>query len=257
MHHRAYASAERLVEGMNRTQACSRYRRKVDLIARRVSDRLPSDAAIPLEDLAAWGAIGLIEAFDRFDAGRGIKFSTYAEYRIRGAIYDALRTQDTFSRRRRQLAKRVETAREEIRRQTGREPSANEVSEFLDMDLDTYHRAIDRTKPTVHMSLDDQGPDNRPLSDMLMSGTRSPDAALVVQEVRAQLREAIASLPERERHCIMMYYGKDMSLAEISAVYEVTVSRISQILSKARGRLRKRLAPFIEGTDLSELERAG
>ena len=125
MLHRAYKSNKhsRRVENLTREEACYRFKSKVDLVARRVSDRLPRDAAVQLEDLMSWGAIGLLEAFDRFDESRGIKFSTYAEFRIRGAMYDALRTHDTFSRRRRLMARRVDQAQEACRRKQGREPT--------------------------------------------------------------------------------------------------------------------------------------
>ena len=102
--------SNRTVEGLSRDDACRRYQRKVQLIARGIYGKLSPDATIQLDDLVSCGAIGLLEAYDRFDESRGIAFSTYAEYRIRGAVYDALRGQDTFSRRRRELARRIERA---------------------------------------------------------------------------------------------------------------------------------------------------
>ena len=253
----AYRNTPRLVEGMTRDEACHRFRSKVDLVARRVSDRLPRDAAVQLEDLVSWGAIGLLEAFDRFDAARGIKFSTYAEYRIRGAMYDALRTHDSFSRRRRQLARRVEQATDAVRSREGREPTPEEVAEQLEMTLESYFAALDQVKPVSHVSLHDTDPRGRPLAETLMGDGPQPHVGLTISEIRNHLRTAVSALPDRERQCVMMYYGKDMSLAEIAAVYSVTVSRISQILSAARGRLRKRLAPFIDRSDLDALEVTG
>lgn len=254
LHRRYLDGAHRKVEGMTREQACMRYRGKVDLVARRVSERLPRDAAIQMEDLVSWGAIGLLEAFDRFDASRGIKFSTYAEYRIRGAMYDALRTHDSFSRRRRQLARRVDDAQEGLRAELGRTPTPQEVADFLEMDLDDYWAAVDRTKPVSHVSLYDSEPGGRPLSDILMGDSPLPHQQISVEEVRRHLRAGIGALPERERQCVMMYYGRDMSLAEISEVYGVTVSRISQILTSARTRLKKRLLPLISREDLDMME---
>ena len=253
---RAYQVHEdvRRVEGLTREQACHEYRQKVSLVARRVADRLPRDAAVQLEDLVSWGAIGLLEAFDRFDASRGIKFSTYAEYRIRGAMYDALRTHDSFSRRRRQLARRIDQAEESARKRLGQEPPPEVVAEELNMSLDDYWVAVDRVKPISHVSFsaDDQG--GRPLAETLMGDDRGPGSHLTASEARRLLNGAIKELPERERQAILMYYGKDMSLAEIAAVYNVTVSRISQILGAARVRLRKKLAPSIQASDIHELE---
>jgi RNA polymerase sigma factor for flagellar operon FliA len=243
----------RVVEGLSRDEACYRYRGKVDLVARRVSDRLPRDAAVQFEDLVSWGAIGLLEAFDRFDESRGIKFGTYAEYRIRGAMYDALRTHDTFSRRRRQLARKVQNATEDLRQRLARDPLPQEIADSLEMTLEQYFTAVDRVKPVSHVSLYDADPGGRPLSEVLMGDGPGPGARLGMSEIRRLLSAAVAALPERERQSVMMYYGKDLSLAEIAAVYGVTVSRISQILSSARSRLRKKLAPHIERADIDAL----
>jgi RNA polymerase sigma factor for flagellar operon FliA len=217
-----------------------------------VYERLSSDAAVQLDDLTSWGAIGLLEAFDRYDAGRGIKFSTYAEYRIRGAMYDALRTHDSFTRRRRQLAKKIDAAQEDVRRNLGRQPRPEEVAKKLDISLEEYFRAVDSTKPVSHVSIDDtQSSTGRPLLETLASSnTPNPAMRITVSEVREQLNVAIGELPERQRQCVLMYYGKDMSLAEIAAVYNISVSRISQILSEARRRLKKKLQKFIDPEDL-------
>ncbi len=105
----------RRIDGMTRQEACLHYQGKVLLLARRLAERLPRDSELQLGDLVSYGAIGLLEAFDRYDGTRNILFSTYAEYRIRGAMLDALRSNDTFSRRRRQLCKRIEHATHEVR----------------------------------------------------------------------------------------------------------------------------------------------
>jgi RNA polymerase sigma factor for flagellar operon FliA len=124
--------------------------------------------------------------------------------------------------------------------------------------LDEYWAAIDRVKTISHVCID--GPSNddesRPLMDKIMSNpNRNADVQLTVNEVKNQLSLAIQELPERQRQCILMYYGKEMSLAEIAAVYGITVSRVSQVLSDSRAKLRKKLMPFVDKADLSmELE---
>lgn len=243
----------RLVEGMTRDACCRKYHGKVVLLARRIFERLSSEAPVELGDLVSNGAIGLLDAFERFDGARGIQFSTFAEYRIRGQIYDALRQNDTFTRRRRQEARRLAGALEAVRRQTGRDPNPQEVADYLGMSLDDYWTRLDRTKPVSHVSIDgdDDDDDRRPLVEKL-TDNRRPEAEtrILVAEVRAQLKAAIQTLPERQRACVLMYYGEEMSLAEIAAVYDVTVSRISQILSEARGRLRKKLKDVLDPADL-------
>ncbi len=249
--HRYAVESPRLVEGMTRDEVCEKYRKKVVLLARRVYERLSSDASVQLEDLISCGAIGLLEAFERFDASRGIQFSTYAEYRIRGAMYDALRNDDTFTRRRRQLARKVEQAIDIVRKKVDRDPAPQEVADYLGITLEAYWEALDRVKPISHISLsgvsygsDEEG---RPLIEKLMNTNRvGADTRLMVEEVRRHLREAIMQLPDRQRQCVLMYYGKELSLAEIAAVYGVTVSRVSQILGEARNRLRKKMLPMID-----------
>lgn len=246
---------DRLVEGLTRDEICLAYRDKVLLLARRVAERLPPGASLDLDDLVSLGAIGLLEAFARFDASREIQFSTFAEYRIRGAMLDALRETDTSTRRRRQMAKRIDYAQESLSRRLGRDPDPGEVADFMGMELDKFHKAQQRTQPVRIMSLDapvDPGnEDSLSLADQLPSDDPSAMSTISVAEVKVLLKEAISKLPERQRQCVLLYYGKDLTLAEIAKVYGVTVSRISQILSDARRRLRKQLA---EHVDLSLLD---
>ncbi|MEQ1567718.1 MAG: FliA/WhiG family RNA polymerase sigma factor [Myxococcota bacterium] len=239
---------------MTRDEVCRRFQPKVLLLARRLHDRLSSELRVPMDDLAAVGAIGLLEAFDRFDPVRGIQFTTFAEYRIRGAMYDALRENDSFSRRRRQLAKKITAAADQIRRAEGRNPTADEIASLLGIGVDEYHEAMDRTKPVVHVSID-AGPDSqdgevRPMSDKIADPTRGVEGDMVAAEAKAALKAAIAELPDRQRQCVTMYYSGELTLAEIAAVFEVTVSRVSQILSEARERLRKKLSDTLGPDDL-------
>lgn len=244
----------RRVEGLTRDEVCKAFQAKVQLIARRLHDRLSGELRIPVDDLAAVGAIGLLEAFDRFDGSRGIQFATFAEYRIRGAMYDALRDNDAFSRRRRQLAKKIQAAADDIRRSEGRQPSGEEVAAKLGIDLDEYHEVVDRTKPVVHVSLDAPSDGNDTgttgLSDRLADPGRGPDAGFATKQVRAVVKGAVLELPDRHRQCVMMYYVSELTLAEIAQVFDITVSRVSQILSEARERLRKKLEGVLDDSDV-------
>ena len=248
----------RRIDGLTRQEACIQYQGKVLLLARRLSERLPPDSEVGLDDLVSYGAIGLLEAFDRYDGGRNIQFSTYAEYRIRGAMLDALRSNDTFSRRRRQLARRIEHATDEVRRVQGREPDPIEIADALEISLEEYWSAVDRVSPISLVSIDGQAADADDESRTLLEQIENtssplPDRDLDVADLRTHLKDAVKALPERERHCILMYYGKELSLAEIAEVYGVTASRISQILSAARGRLKKKLAVHVDTNDLELL----
>lgn len=236
---------------MTREQICAKYHDKVFLVARRIHERLSRSATVQIDDMVAWGAIGLLEAFERYDASKGVRFSTYAEHRIRGTIYDALRARDTSTRRRRDLAKRIEAARQRLLRSKQREPVPEEVAHELGIDLERYWSAIDATKQITVVSYDTPDEEGRPLMDVLSDpGAASAEQRVLADQVRAELRKAIQELPERQRHCLMMYYDREMSLAEIGAVYSVSVSRISQILTEARSRLRRRLKAVVDPADL-------
>ena len=256
----ALADPTRRVDGQTRGEACERYQRKIVLIARRLHERLPSDCALTLEDLVSYGAIGLLEAFDRYDDDRGIQFNTFAEYRIRGAMLDALRNTDTFTRRRRQLARRIQDATHELTSEFGHPPSPEDVAERLGMDLESYWAAVDRTTPISMVSLEearsnDSEDEGRPLAEVVF-GAKGDEVlhTLVQEDARTALKEAIMALPERKRQCILLYYGRDLSLAEIAEVFSVTPSRISQVLKEARNDLKQTLQGNIAVADLAPVE---
>lgn len=246
-----------LIDGMNREELCQRYQGRIMLLARRLSDRLPPGTELSREDLASCGAIGLLEAIDRFDETRNIQFSTYAEYRIRGAMMDALRACDSFSRHRRKLARRIQDANRDLTMRLGHVPEPQAMARHLDMSLDEYWDAVHRVAPISHVSIDDtDGPDGdddgRVRSESLVGV--DADAAfrdLLKKEARGHLKQAIARLPERRRNCVLLYYGRDMSLAEIAAVFKVTPSRICQILGEARRDLRRALKGVVDPGDFT------
>ena len=151
--------SERRIEGLSREKICRKYQRKILLLSRRISERLPPGCSSAAKTWHPRGDRSL-EAFDRFDENRDIQFTTFAEYRIRGAMMDALRATDTFTRHRRQVAKEVIEAERKRTGELGRPPQAGEVANRLGMDLDTYWRTMDRVKPVSHVRIDaSEGPD--------------------------------------------------------------------------------------------------
>jgi RNA polymerase sigma factor FliA len=230
----------RRVDGMSRDEACAHFQVKIQLLARRLASRIPEHSVVTAGDLASHGALGLMEAFERYEAGRWVSFSSFAEFRIRGAMMDALRAQDTFTRHRRRETQRLEHAVAELRRETGEEPTPEAVAERLGCDLEDYwklnHGAMRETFTSLNQPAHgDEG--GAPLEELLPDPGRDPLTALLDGEARHRLREAIANLPERKRHCIILYYVKNMTLAEIAAVFGLTHSRISQILTETRADL--------------------
>ena len=130
----SYATGEPRVEGLTREEVTRHYQRKILLIARQIVDRLPPSVSMEFEDLVSYGAIGLLEAFDRFDEARGIQFSTFAEYRIRGAMLDELRTMDWVPRLVRSRSTKVDRARKSIEMETGIKATQDQIQDFLEID---------------------------------------------------------------------------------------------------------------------------
>jgi len=248
----------RVVEGMTQEDACQHFRKKVLLLARRLASRLAPGNLLTTEDLVSIGVMGLLDAFQRYDPSLGIQFTTYAEYRIRGSMLDAIREMDTFSRRRRMLARRIETTAQGLTADLGRAPSHEELASKLGMDMDAYWDAVERVTPDVPVPLDsppDQGgPDESALFAAIASDGDAAIRHIMRDDLRRLIRQAIAQMPERTRHCIILYYARDFSLAEIASLFEITVSRVSQILTEARARIRRELEPHVSHDDVAWME---
>ncbi len=230
---------------MSRHELCTKFQTKIVMLARRLASRIPDSVGITREDLASYGAIGLLEAFDHYDETQNIKFSTYAEYRIRGSMLDALRANDTMSRRRRTLARRIQDCSNGLAHKLGREPSAEEVAEVLEMDMETYWQAVNKTAQVTLLSMDesaDDGDEGLSLGEtQVRDNSRDVLQLMLDQGSRDELKQAIMELPDRSRQCVLLYYGRNLTLTEIAKVFDLTPSRISQILSDARRRLRTQL----------------
>jgi RNA polymerase sigma factor FliA len=213
----------------------------VESLARRVAASMPH--SIELGDLVQDGMIGLIDAACRFDEGRGIKFETFAERRVRGAMIDALR-RDAWPRGVRRQRRELEAAREELRRELGAEPSLADLAARVGSDEARLGRTIVRIntiESTSPLSAGDH-PDGASLPPALMpSEPQSPDRAYEEQEVRDRIRAAIASLPPRERKVIGLYYYGEATMKQIGVEIGVNESRVSQLHARAVQRLRKTL----------------
>jgi RNA polymerase sigma factor for flagellar operon FliA len=138
----------------------------------------------------------------------------------------------------------------------GRRPEPSEVAAHLDMDLDTYWRSMDRVLPVSHVRIDDRDSQDGESEGRAFSETISDDthtdafAGMIQEEARGALKAAVQALPERKRECVLLYYGRDMNLAEVAEVFSVTPSRVSQVLSEARKDLRRALDGHVEAGDL-------
>lgn len=251
---RAYANPrERTIDGLTREAACIEFQPGILRVARKLWTHVRDDAGVTLDDLVSFGVVGLLEAFDRYQDGHGIPFVTFAEYRIRGAMLDALRTMDTFTRRRRDTARRLRAAETQVRELHGREPAAGEVAAAMGASMEEYWLAVDVATPVALVPIDDEMD-----ADGFIRAANEPnedeDAPARIAQAEAQiaLRRAIQGLPQRERQVVLLYYARDMNLAEIGEVLAVTPSRICQVLAAARGKLRTALLAALSTERLEE-----
>jgi RNA polymerase sigma factor for flagellar operon FliA len=242
---------------LDREKTYQQYLPRIRLIARRISDRIPPGSSITLDDLKSCGAIGLLEAIERYEPERDILFSTFADYRIRGAMIDALRAADEMSRYRREKAKELEATQLALAHKLHRKAKDHEVAEALNLPLEQYHKLQSNLRNITHVSLDsreDGGDDSRSLLETIANvSSDDPVLTLLSREMHQQVRDAIDELPDRSRECVLLYYGRNLTLAEIAAVYELTPSRISQILRSARIELKQSLQSVALANHLSDL----
>jgi RNA polymerase sigma factor for flagellar operon FliA len=213
----------------------------VEALARRMAATMPN--SIDLGDLVQSGMIGLIDAAHRFDESRGIKFETFAERRVRGAIIDALR-RDAWPRGVRRMRRQLEAAREELRRELGHEPSLSDLANRVGADEARLGRTIVRIntiESTSPLSTIDESATVDLPPVLLPSEPPSPDRAYETTEVRDRVRAAIATLPPRERRVIGRYYFEEATMKQIGAEIGVNESRVSQLHARAVQRLKKAL----------------
>jgi RNA polymerase sigma factor for flagellar operon FliA len=201
--------------------------------------------SIDVGDLVQDGVIGLIDAAHRFDENRGIKFETFAERRIRGAMIDALR-RDAWPRGVRRVRRELEAAREALRRELGYEPSLADLAARVGSDEKRLGRTIVRINTIESTSplATGENVDEACLPPALVpSEPDQPDRAFEKSEVRDRVRAAIASLPPRERKVISLYYYGEVTMKQIGAEIGVNESRVSQLHARAIKRMRQALAP--------------
>jgi RNA polymerase sigma factor FliA len=218
-------------------------------LVRYVVSRLPISLPVSIaqEDLISYGTMGLMEAVERYDLSRGLKFETYAVTRIRGAIIDQLRFQDWVPRGVRKRAKDAQDAMARLEERLGRSPTEDELAEEMGVSKSKLKMILAESNNLL-ISLDetrgdDPGGSNLSLMD-LVEDRNSPDpqAELETGELRRRLAEAIGKLPEREKLLIALYYHENMTLKEIGEVINVSESRVCQLHAQAILRLRGALS---------------
>ena len=213
----------------------------VEALARRMASSMPN--SIDIGDLIQDGVLGLIDAARRFDADRGIKFETFAERRVRGAMIDALR-RDAWPRGVRRQRRELDAAREALRRELGHEPSMADLAARVGSDEKRLSRTIVRIntiEATSPLATGEHFDENCLPTALVPSEPDSPDTAYEKLETRERVRAAIQSLPWRERKVIGLYYYGEVTMKQIGAEIGVNESRVSQLHARAIRRLREAL----------------
>lgn len=212
----------------------------VKFVAGRVGAGLPS--SVDSADLVSAGVFGLMDAVDRFDPERGVKFETFAVPRIRGAIFDGLRALDWVPRSVRSKAREVETAFTELEGRLGRAPTDEEIAAHLHLSGTEFQKWLSSIASTTVGPLDRAlvaGAEPRSLSG---AQPESPSAVVEEGEVKRLVKVEVRKLPDREKTVLSLYYDEGLTLAEIGSILGVTESRVSQIHTKAVIHLRARLS---------------
>ncbi len=231
-------SVESIAVETNRVEAGLPF---VEALARRMAATMPH--SIDLGDLVQDGVIGLIDAAHRFDDSRGIKFETFAERRIRGAMIDALR-KDAWPRGVRRVRRELEAAREKLRASLGHEPSLADLAAAVGSDEKRLGKTIVRIntiESTSPFSSNDQSDDQQLPAVLMPPEPERPDALYEQTEVRDRVRRAVTSLPAREQRVVALYYYGEVTMKEIGAELGVNESRVSQLHARALRRLREAL----------------
>lgn len=234
-----------------RDKFIKQYMPLVKYVAGKVAVGLP--ASVEFDDLVGYGQFGLLDAINKYDTAKNVKFKTYAVTRIRGAIFDELRQMDWVPRSVRQKSREIEDAITTLESRLGRTATDEEIASSLNMSEDEYHRTVMKVSGTSVLSLNDvwySGDDNDNMSignNIESPSSLNPDIIAEREEIKKVIAQAINELQKKKKMVIVLYYHEDLTFKEIGEVLEVSESRISQLHTKANLRLRAKLTNLRKG----------
>ena len=217
----------------------------VKLVAGRLSMQLGYN--VEYDDLVSYGIFGLIDAIDKFDSMKAVKFETYASLRIRGAILDQIRKMDWIPRTIRQKQKKIDAAIKEIEASTGRTATDEEIAKSLGITEDDYLSWQSQMKITGVVSLNEfmESGSEVPAEQTSQHRFDSPEEVIEKEEMKKMLQQALELLTEKEKKVILLYYYEDLTLKEISNVLEVSESRISQLHTRALQKMKAKMGSYM------------
>lgn len=234
-----------------RDKLIRQYMPLVKWVAGRVSTGMPD--SVEFDDLVGFGQFGLLDAIEKYDPDKNVKFKTYATTRIRGAIFDELRELDWVPRSVRQKSREIEDTIVELEGKLGRTATDSEIAQAMNMTEAEYQSTVMKVSGTSVLSLNDvwySGDDSEHISigdSIEAPSSLNPDVIVEREEIRKVIIQAITELPENEKKVIVLYYHNDLSFREIGAVLNVSESRVSQLHTKANLRLRAKLTSVRKG----------
>ena len=234
-----------------RDQIIRQYMPLVKYCAGKVATGMPD--SVEFDDLVGFGQFGLLDAIEKYDPDKAVKFKTYAVTRIRGAIFDELRELDWVPRSVRQKSREIEGTIVELESKLRRPASDAEVAKAMNMTEEEYLNTVMKISGTSVLSLNDvwySGDENDHMSiqdSIEAPKSLNPDVIVEREEIRRVIIEAINELPQNEKMVIVLYYHEDLTFKEIGAVLNVSESRISQLHAKANIRLRSKLTNLKKG----------
>ena len=229
-----------------REQLIIEYSQLVKLVAGRLSMYLGHN--VEYDDLVSYGIFGLIDAIDKFDADKNVKFETYASLRIRGSILDQIRKMDWIPRTVRQRHRKLDEAVKQIEAQTGRNASDDEIAQVLGISPDELLNWQSQLKVSnlVSMTEFEENGTEPAMDTTYNSHFTQPEEVVEKEELKKTLVEALDALTEKERRVIDLYYYEEMTLKEISKILEVSESRVSQLHTKSLIKMKKIMGPYID-----------
>ena len=228
-----------------REQIIIEYAPLVKIVAGRLSMYLGGN--VEYEDLVSYGVFGLIDAIDKFDTNKDVKFETYASLRIRGSILDQIRKMDWIPRTVRQRQRKIDEAIKSLEARTGKTPTDEMLAEELGVSWEELLSWQSQLKVTNVVSLNEfVESGNEPVMDAKGNFRfAQPEEVIAETELKRMLKDAMQLLTEKEQKVILLYYYEDLTLKEISRVLEVSESRISQLHTKALQKMKKKMGPYM------------
>jgi RNA polymerase sigma factor FliA len=218
------------------------YSHLIKFVAGRLSIYFGSN--VEYDDLVGFGVFGLIDAIDKFDVNKGVKFETYASLRIRGSIIDSIREMDWVPRSLRQKSKELEKIYFEVENDLGHSASDKEVADRMGISVNEFGKLLNDVNLSSMVSLEEFLEQNYEIGVDVPNLNKDdhPEKYVEINEIKDILGDAVNKLPEKEKTVISLYYFEELTLKEISAILKVSESRISQLHTKAVMRMRGKLA---------------